>query len=126
MFQVDKEKRELQSALRTAKTDLLKKNEELVDVQEELATLRESSKEREKVLKAKYRAATEEGERLAGIEVSASKIDTPQGPDCGPGGAGVLQDYRVIVSSTHQEGQELCKGSKRKCTARRRRHCRNL
>lgn len=67
--QVDKEKRELQTSLRSAKVELQKKSDELVDVQEELATLKETSKEREKVLKAKYRAANDERERLAGMEV---------------------------------------------------------
>lgn len=75
--QVDKEKRELQSALRSAKIELQKRTEELSDVQEELAMFKESSKEREKALKAKYRAATEERERLASIQVGVA--DWPAG-----------------------------------------------
>ncbi|CAD6583673.1 MAG: hypothetical protein TREMPRED_003614 [Tremellales sp. Tagirdzhanova-0007] len=73
---VDKEKRELQSGLRAARIELQKKNEDLNDVQEELATVRESSKEREKVLKAKYREATEERDRLASIEEELETLKT--------------------------------------------------
>jgi len=71
--EVDKEKRELQTAVRSAQSELQKKNDEFADVQEELSAFRESSKEREKALKAKYRAATEERERLASIEVRRSQ-----------------------------------------------------
>lgn len=67
---MDKEKRELQSALRTARNEVQGKIDELADLQEELATFRESSREREKALKAKHRAAVEEKDRLASIEVS--------------------------------------------------------
>lgn len=60
----------MQTALKTAKADLAKKTEELGDAQEELATLQESSKEREKALKQKLKDMTLEKDRLAGLEVS--------------------------------------------------------
>jgi len=48
-----------------------RKTDELADAQEELAAAKELSKEREKHLKSKLRAAIEERGRLASVEVSA-------------------------------------------------------
>lgn len=67
--QADKEKRELQASLKATKADLAKKEQELVDVQEELSLLQDSSKEREKALKQKLKEVTLEKDRLAGLEV---------------------------------------------------------
>lgn len=66
----NKEKKELQTALRTAKTELHKKKDELVDLQEELESIKVASKEREKALKAKLKENNEERQRLVGVEVS--------------------------------------------------------
>ncbi|EIW66816.1 hypothetical protein M231_01417 [Tremella mesenterica] len=64
----DKERRDLQLQLRKAQTELQRKAEEVQDVQDELATLRESAREREKALKTKLKEALEEKARLAGVE----------------------------------------------------------
>jgi DNA-binding transcriptional regulator YbjK len=65
----------LQAALKTVKAELEDRTQELADVQDELASLQTSSAEREKTLKAKYRAAKEEAARLADVEVGAVKLD---------------------------------------------------
>lgn len=67
-IQSDKERRELQKELRSVKVDLQQKTDEAVDLQEELSALRDLSKEREKQLKAKLRAA--ERGREDSVEVS--------------------------------------------------------
>jgi hypothetical protein len=56
-------------SLRNTKAELAKKTEELVDLQEEMAQFKETSKQREQHLKAKARAAIEERDKLAGVEV---------------------------------------------------------
>jgi predicted nucleic acid-binding Zn-ribbon protein len=67
----DNEKRELQKALRAAKSDATKREEEVTDLKEELAALKQSSKEREEKWKAKAKEAIAERDRLADVEVSA-------------------------------------------------------
>ena len=64
----------MQVALKAAKSELATKTEELGDAQEELANLKESSKEREKTLKQKLKEVTLEKDRLAGLEVSDCSI----------------------------------------------------
>ena len=64
----------MQVALKAAKSELATKTEKLGDAQEELANLKESSKEREKTLKQKLKEVTLEKDRLAGLEVSYSSI----------------------------------------------------
>lgn len=68
-MQADKEKRQLQVALKAAKSDLATKTDDLGDLQEELTNFKESSKEREKTLKQKLKEVTLEKDRLAGLEV---------------------------------------------------------
>lgn len=68
-MQSDKEKRQLQIALKAAKSELATKTEELADAQEELANVKESNKEREKILKQKLKDVMLEKDRLAGLEV---------------------------------------------------------
>lgn len=60
----------MQVALKSAKSELAVKTEELGDLQEELANVKESSKEREKTLKQKLKEVTLEKDRLAGLKVS--------------------------------------------------------
>ncbi|WVR03927.1 hypothetical protein IAU60_000926 [Kwoniella sp. DSM 27419] len=63
-----KEVRDLQIKLKGMRNDLAKKDEELEEVKEELAETKRSGKEREKVLKGKIREATEERDKLLGVE----------------------------------------------------------
>ncbi|KAL1409543.1 hypothetical protein Q8F55_003527 [Vanrija albida] len=70
----DSDKAELKAQLRTAKVDVAKKTEEAADLAEELSVLKETSKEREKALKAKYREAQEERNRLAVVEVELEAL----------------------------------------------------
>jgi chromosome segregation ATPase len=70
LFKLDKEKRQLQAAVKAAKSELATKVQELSDAQEELSDQQASSKEREKALKQKLKEVTLEKDRLAGLEVS--------------------------------------------------------
>ena len=65
----------MQAALKAAKSELATKTEELADAQEELANYKESSQEREKTLKQKFKEVTLEKDRLAGLEVSTISRD---------------------------------------------------
>lgn len=49
---------------------MVRKTEELTDLQDEMNAAKEASREREKALKAKYREAMDERARLASVDVS--------------------------------------------------------
>ncbi|WOO79546.1 Laminin subunit beta-2 [Vanrija pseudolonga] len=70
----DSDKAELKAQLRAAKVEAAKRTEEASDLAEELSVLKETSKEREKALKAKYREAQEERNRLAAVEVELEAL----------------------------------------------------
>lgn len=67
--QSDKEIRALKAQLRAAKTDLDAKEGECVDLQEEMATLKEKSKERERELKMKLKEAAAASEQVTSLQV---------------------------------------------------------
>ena len=73
----DNEKRELQKALRTAKTEATKREDEVTDLKEELVALKQSSKEREEKWKVKAKEAIAERDRLADVEVSQAIRSDP-------------------------------------------------
>lgn len=65
----DNEIRTLKAQLRSVKSDLDTKDGECVDLQEELASLKERSKEKEKELKSKLKASNEELEHAKLVQV---------------------------------------------------------
>jgi chromosome segregation ATPase len=67
--QSDKEIRALKAQLRASKTDLDAKDGECVDLQEEMATLKEKSKERERELKMKLKEAAAASEQVVALQV---------------------------------------------------------
>lgn len=73
----DNEKRELQKALRAAKTEATKREDEVTDLKEELVALKQSSKEREEKWKVKAKEAIAERDRLADVEVSQAIRSDP-------------------------------------------------
>lgn len=101
----DKEVAELRAQLRTTKAEAAKAVAKASDAEEELELLKETSKEKEKALKAKYREAQEERLRLAVVEVS--RVHTGSSANL-IGGAGGAQGCK---RQDHQEGIHQEEGS---------------
>jgi septal ring factor EnvC (AmiA/AmiB activator) len=97
----------LQKELKDVKRQLETKDNELAEAQEEMSTLKENSKEREKSLKAKLKDAVAEKDRLSGVEVSVEMASRETVLTSVPGGSEHAAEDRAIIQNGGVVSQEI-------------------
>lgn len=97
----------LQKELKDVKRQLETKDNELAEAQEEMSTLKEDSKEREKSLRAKLKDAVAENDRLSGVEVSDEMASRETNLTAVPGGFEHAAEHRAIIQDGGVLSQEI-------------------